>query len=174
MSFKRTATIVAVGGALATWLANAATSNREIAPAPIARTAPIEMRGAELASEIARLHDRLRPDASPRQPGRNLFSFRPGAAQAAQAAPSPARLFLAPPASAVTSPESGLTLSGLAEDLGPDGETIRTAIISSGTQLFLVKAGEMVTDRYRVASISADAVELAATADGRTLRLALK
>src|SRR6266481_2172087 len=83
MNLKRTATIVAIGGALLAWLAGAATSNREIAPAPISRSAPIEARGAELAVEVARLHERLRPTATPRQPGRNLFVFHAAPARGA-------------------------------------------------------------------------------------------
>ncbi|MBI3491355.1 MAG: hypothetical protein HY047_06180 [Acidobacteria bacterium] len=172
MSLKRTATIVVVGGALAAWLANAATSNREIAPAPIARTAPIEVRGAELASEIARLHERLRPNASPRQPGRNLFSFRTERARPATVAPTLAPGFFVPMPAA--SADSGLKLSGLAEDPGPDGSPLRTAIISSQTQLYLVREGETVTERYRVTKISADAVELADLNNGGSLRLVLK
>jgi hypothetical protein len=174
MSVKRTATIVVVGGALAAWLANAATSNREIVPAPIARTAPIEMRGAELAEEIARLRERLRPSASPQQPARNLFTFRSAAAPPAPVvpAPVPGLFFPAPPVAATSA--SGLTLSGLAEDPAPDGSTVRTAIISSPTQLYLVKEGETVTARYRVTRISADAVELADLAGGAALRLVLK
>jgi len=34
------------------------------------------MRGAELAAEVARLHERLRPNAAPSVPGRNVFTFR--------------------------------------------------------------------------------------------------
>src|SRR6266702_2389829 len=93
MNLKRTATIVAIGGALLAWLAGAATSNREIAPAPISRSAPIEARGAELAVEVARLHERLRPTATPRHPGRNLFTFRAAVVRSAPApvaAPRPA------------------------------------------------------------------------------------
>jgi hypothetical protein len=174
MSLKRAATIVVVGGALAAWLTAAATSNREIAPVPIARTAPIEMRGAELADEIARLRERLRPTASPQQPARNLFSFRSGAVRPAVVAPAsvPGLFFPAPPAAATS--ESGLKLSGLAEDPAPDGSAVRTAIISSPTQLYLVKEGETVTARYRVTKISADAVELADLTGGATLRLLLK
>lgn len=174
MSFKRTATIVVVGGALAAWLANAATSNREIAPAPVARKAPIDVRGAELADEISRLHERLRPTATPRTPARNLFSFRSEAARPAPVAPAPKPgLFFPAPPAAVT-PESGFKLSGFAEDPGPDGTVVRTAIISSPTQLYLVKEGEAVTARYRVTKISAGAVELADVNGGAPLRLVLK
>ncbi|MBI3403437.1 MAG: hypothetical protein HY048_18655 [Acidobacteria bacterium] len=174
MSVKRTATIVVVGGALAAWLASAATSSREIAPAPITRTAPIEVRGAELAEEIARLHERLRPTAMPQSPGRNLFAFKSGGARPATAAPAPAPGLFFPAPPVVAAPDSGFRLSGLAEDPGPDGPPVRTAIISSPTQLFLVKEGDAVTARYRVAKIAADAVELADVNGGAPLRLVLK
>src|SRR5205809_7934315 len=84
MNLKRTATIGAVGGALVAWLASAATSNRPIPPPIVIRTPPIDLRGAELADEIARLHERLRPTTTPNQPGRNLFSFRAARARAAE------------------------------------------------------------------------------------------
>jgi hypothetical protein len=174
MSSKQTATIVVVGGALAAWLANAATSNHESAPAPVARAAPIEARGAELADEIARLHERLRPSALPRTPARNLFSFRSDVARPAPAAPAPAPSLFFPVPSAATKPESGLKLSGFAEDSSPDGGIVRTAIISSPTQLYLVKEGEAVTARYRVTKISSDAVELTDVNGGASLRLVLK
>ena len=85
MNLKRTATIVLGGAAIGAWLAGAATSNHSDSREADRSTAPaIEARGAELATEIARLQERLRPTATPRQPGRNLFSFR--AARAARAA----------------------------------------------------------------------------------------
>src|SRR5712692_10284006 len=94
MNLKRTATIAVVGGALVAWLAGAATSNRSIAPPILAPAAPIEARGAELANEIARLHERLRPTATPAQPGRNLFVYHAAAPRAAApiapVAPKPA------------------------------------------------------------------------------------
>src|SRR5258707_12841351 len=76
MSSKWTATSVVVGGALATWLANAATSNHETAPPPAVRAAPIDGRGAGLAEETARLHDPLRPTALPQTPARNALSLQ--------------------------------------------------------------------------------------------------
>ncbi len=176
MSSKWTATSVVVGGALATWLANAATSNHETAPAPVVRAAPIDVRGAELAEEIARLHDRLRPSALPQTPVRNAFSFRSAAAKPAPAAPAAAPMpgLFFPVPSAATKPESGLKLSGFAEDPAPDGAIVRTAIISGPTQLYLAKEGETVASRYRVTKISADAVELADINSGASLRLVLK
>ena len=174
MNWKRTATIAIVGGALAAWLAAAATSGiRDATPPPVARRAPIEMRGAELATEIARLHERLRPIASPRESGRNLFQFiAPKPKPALPPAPAPvthAALSDVP----VPLPPPPLKLSGIAEDPGPDGP-IRTAIISGQGQLFLVKQGEMITTRYRVARISADVVELVDLNTNTPLRLAMR
>jgi hypothetical protein len=171
MHWKRTTAIVVAGAALAAWLAGAATSNREM-PAPIAlRSARIEARGAELASEIAKLHDRLRPTATPRQPGRNLFAFHAApVAPVAPALPAPAiAAWLAPRAPA----QPALKLAGIAEDPGPDGP-VRLAIISGEGQLFMVKEGEAVTPRYRMMKIAADVVELMDVGDGTTRRLALK
>ncbi len=56
---------------------------------------------------------------------------------------------------------------------GPEAP-VRTAIVSAPGQLFLVKEGQNVTLRYRVAKISADVVELTDLGNGATLRLALK
>ena len=171
MNLKRTATIVVVGAVLAAWLAGAATSNRAL-PSPIAvQASPIEARGEELAKEIARLHERLRPTASPRQPGRNLFAFtathgRPAAAPVVESRPA---IVEAPAAPA----QPALKLAGIAEDSGPDGPE-RTAFISGPGQLFMVKVGENVTSRYLVARISADVVELKDLADGSIRRLAMK
>jgi hypothetical protein len=171
MNVKRAATIVVVGGALAAWLAAAATSgNRGVAPPLVVEAPAVDAHGAELAAEVARLHDRLRPDAVPKHT-RNLFAF-------AIQKPRPA-VVVAPPAPALTeAPRSPvapppLKLVGVAEDAGPNGPE-RTAIISGFGQLFLAKEGQNVTLRYRVAKVSADVVELADADDGTTLRLALK
>jgi len=71
-----------------------------------------------------------------------------------------------PPPAAVEPP---FKLIGIAEDGGA-----RTAILSSPAQLLMVRDGDLVASTYRVTGISADAVELTATADGAILRLALK
>lgn len=174
MHLKRTATIVVAGAACAAWLAAAATSSRRedapAAPAPPVRDA----RAETLATSIARLHDRLRPMVAPRQAHRNPFEFatlarRPSAAPAARSA---AALSEASPVTRapVAAP---LTLEGIAEDAGPNGP-VRTAIISTAGNLFLVKTGETVTPQYRVTNVDADSVELVDTVSGATLRFALK
>ena len=173
MNMKRTATLAVVGAALAAWLAGAATSNHTIPPPAPTEPAVIEVRGAELASEIARLQERLRPSATPSQPGRNLFTFGTAARRPAPvAALAPQR-----PASSDVLPQApalpALKLAGIAEDAGPDGP-IRTAIISGEGQLHMAKEGETITPRYRVVQISADVVELLDLIDGSTRRLALR
>ena len=173
MNLKRTATIAVVGGALAAWLAGAATSNRTVAPPIVAPPPPIEARGAELASEIAKLHDRLRPTAMPRQPGRNLFVYH--AAAPAAGAPMPATKAALSEAVPLAAPAAlpPLKLAGIGEDDGPDGP-LRVAFIAGDGQLFMVKEGESVTPRYRVTKISADVVELRDLNDNTLRRLALR
>jgi hypothetical protein len=172
MNAKRAAAIVLGGGALAAWLAAAATSPHD-APAPFAFTpSPIDTRGAELAAEIARLNERLRPSAVPSAHPRNLFMFRDRlAVPAAPLVPPPA----ASPAVELPAASAASTfkLAGIAEDQGPDGP-IRTAFVSGDGQLFVVKEGENVTARYRVAKIGADGIELVDTGDGSTRRLVWK
>ena len=169
MNMKRTAAMAVVGGALLAWLAGAATSNREPPAVPVFGPAPIEIRGAELASEVARLHERLRPVASPREPGRNLFVFHTVPVRPAMAAPAPALSEARPAVIA----QPSLKLSGIAEDPGPDGP-VRTAFIAGEGQLFMVKEGDRVASRYRVNKISADVVELTDLADNSVRRLAMR
>lgn len=172
MNLKRTTTIAVVGAALAAWLAGAATSNHAIPPAPVVQETSVEKRGAELAREIERLHERLAPAVTPRSPGRNLFTFRSMAVRAAPpaaAAPQAALTEFAPAPIALPP----LKLAGIAEDAGADGPA-RMAFISGDGQLFMVKEGETVTPRYRVAKISADVVELTDVIDNSVRRLALR
>jgi hypothetical protein len=173
MNLMRTATIAVAGGALAAWLAAAATSGvRDAVAPPAAQRTAADTSGAELATEIARLHERLRPTSSPRQPGRDLFRFsapkpKPSAVIATHAALTEAITTPAP------LPPPPFKLSGIAEDPGRDGPD-RTAIVAGSGQLFLVKEGEMVTPRYRVMRISADVVELLDVGTNLPLRLGMK
>jgi hypothetical protein len=161
---KRTATLVVVLGALAAWLASAATSGIR-PPRPAASVIPrIDQRGAALVAEIERLHDRLRPGAAPEH-GRNLFKFAP-----VHTAAAPVAAVVEPVATVPAAPsQPPFKLIGIAEDGGT-----RTAILSSPSQLLMVKDGDLVASSYRVTGISTDTVELTATADGSVLRLALK
>jgi hypothetical protein len=173
MNFTRTATILVVGAVLIAWLASAATSKREFQPPIITPPQAIDARGVELTKEIARLHERLRPTTPPADPRRNLFTFRARTAPAA-ARPDTASLLPATlEASTQRVSEPPLKLAGIAEDDGADGPD-RTAIISGGGQLFMVKEGDTVAGRYRVARISTDAVELTDVNAGIVRRLVMK
>ena len=172
MNVKRIAMLGVAGGALAAWLASASTTGRpRITPAAPRGPSAVELRGAELAAEIARLRERLHPTTTP-QAGRNLFEFssRASAVRANAATPStpmptenPQPVFAPPP----------LTLVGIAEDSGPDG-AIRTAIISGLGQLFFAKVGERVNERFQVTRISPDAAELIDTDSNASFTLALR
>jgi hypothetical protein len=170
LNVKRTATIAIIGGALVAWFAGAATSNRPLTPLPRTQAIAVEERGAALAEEIARLHERLRPTATPRQPARNLFAFRAAVAPAPpveKPRPALSEVAIAPAA------QPPLKFVGIAEDESADG-VVRTAFVSGEGQLFMVKEGEMVTPRYRVAKIAADVIELQDVTDNSVRRLALR
>jgi len=172
MHVKRTATLVVVGLPVTAWLYAAATSGlrREIV-VPTERVSPIDARSERLAAEIARLHDRLRPDTAPSQPGRNLFAFT---GHAAAPAPAVTRAALSEAAVQVPiAPPPPFKLIGVAEEAGPDGP-VRTAIIAAPGQVFLVKEGDAVASRYRVTKISAEVVELVEPGDAPPLRLSLR
>ncbi len=132
----RTATFVLGAGAIAALIAGATTAGRRPVGTPtIERARPVELQGAELAAEIARLQERLRPTTEP-STSRNLFRFN------APVRPTmdtplvvPDALPPAPPAM-----RPPLTLVGLAEDT-TDAGVVRTAIISGFGDIFLVKAG---------------------------------
>jgi hypothetical protein len=172
MNVKRTVMIGVAGGAVAVWIAAAATSNtRTIAPIVPVKRNVIDKSGAELAVEVKRLHERLRPSDTPLH-SRDLFRY--AAKPAASSGSTTTATFVAPapepPPAAIVAP---LKLEGLAEDHGDQG-TVRTAIISGFGDIFLVKEGDQVTLRYRVAKISPDAVELTDLTDNTPLRLALR
>jgi hypothetical protein len=176
MKFKRTALLMLAAGALAVWLAAAATSDhRDQMQLAVAAAAPVDASGAALAKEVARLRDRLRPGVPPSH-DRDLFQFAPVKRVNNPAAPVP--LVVRPASSEATAapvpPPPALKLIGIAEDVTPEGRPVRTAIISGPGQLFLVKEGDPVTARYVVAQISPDVVELTDAADHSARRLALK
>jgi hypothetical protein len=174
MNVKRTAMIGVAAVAVAVWISAATTSNvRTVVPVVPAKASVVDKSGAELAVEVKRLHERLRPSDTPVH-SRDLFRYAgKGSASAAAAA-----VTAAPPAPAVQEQAfaplvAPLKLEGLAEDQGDQGP-VRTAIISGFGDIFLVKLGDSVTSRYRVAKISPDAVELTDLSNNTPLRLALR
>jgi Tfp pilus assembly protein PilP len=58
------------------------------------------------------------------------------------------------------SPVDELKLIGIAEDTPGAADPGRTAIVSFGGRVLMVRAGDTIGARYRVARIGADAIEL--------------
>ena len=167
MNVKRIAMLSAGGALLAAMIASATTSGVR-RPAPVVippNTTAIELQGAELAAEVARLRARLRPTDQPQDPARNLFQFGARAARTAPAAPVLPLESVAAPA---PPPPPPFTLIGFASE-----GAVRTAIISGSGDLFLAREGDSITSQYRVIRIDADGVELGAL-DGRTVTLTLQ
>jgi hypothetical protein len=125
---------------------------------------------AEVQAQTARLKARLAQAPSASEPIRNPFTFAPRdngrrAPRAATPVPEPVAL---PPA------EPAIELVGVAEDRTKDG-IVRTAIVSSlSGDLFLVKEGETIVDRYKVKAVGPDAVDLSDLLSGGTRRLTLR
>ena len=169
MHVTRTAVILVGAAAVAALVTGAVTSNRDVPRPAQPRRYAIDARSADLSKEIARLHERLRPDATPRQPARNLFSFQAARPVPAPPPPAPAAVVAAP----VAPPPSPFKLVGLAEDSAADGP-VRIAFIAADGQFFVAKEGDALTPRFRVTKISADVVEITDVTDGSTRRLGLK
>jgi|KBSSwiStaDraftv2_1062776.scaffolds.fasta_scaffold14410_2 hypothetical protein len=173
MNVKRTVMIGAAVGAVAVWIAAAATSNtRSVVPVVSTKPTVVDKSGAALAVEVRRLHERLRPSDTPSH-SRDLFQYAARSSSASRSTVAP--LPVAPPPAISDAPAivAPLKLEGLAEDRTDQGPA-RTAIISGFGEIFIVKEGESVTLRYRVAKISAEAVELTDLNDNTPLRLALR
>jgi hypothetical protein len=153
---------------LAAWLASAAGVGRPSIP-PVPSRSPEALQLDALASGVEsqalRLRQRLAVAPAPRPTIRNPFEF--------VVEPPPAVRDRTPivPAAPVNDvpPEPNLVLIGLAED----GST-RTAMIESGDELVMAIEGQTIVGRYRVAKVSADAVELVDLVAGTTRRLFLK
>ena len=166
----------AVSGAtvLAGWLASSPPAN-----APTGTTSPARSpraRDASGASDIQAQAERLRTGLQGERnytaPQRNPFRFEvgrdvdPGSVERGTASePEPAP-------EPVATPPPPMSLSGIAEDQ-VNGETSRTAVVSSPAGVDLVREGDEILG-YRVAHIEGEAVELVRIADGTTRRLALK
>ena len=171
MNTKRVAWLVVGAGAVAVWLAGAATTGvRPPQVIVVPKPAAIDLQGEALAAEITRLHERLRPTAAPVQT-RDLFRYANRvAAKPGESAPAAAPAV--PLAPADLTPKPAFRLVGIAEDAGADGP-VRTAIVSNGGALVFVKEGEALS-HFRVTRIAADVVEFTNTDDNTLLRLALR
>jgi hypothetical protein len=175
MNVTRTAVFGLSAAAVAALIAGATTSTtRRLEPLRAIDTKAVELKGAELDAEIARLRDHLRPTTAPSDSTRNLFQFgsRTVPPRAAIAAAPAARAGNVP-APAPAAPPPAVTLVGIAQDGGADAPS-RTAIISAFGELMILKEGQNIAYTYRVERIGADGVDLLVLKDGSTLHLPLK
>jgi len=167
----------AVSGAtvLAGWLASSPPANAPVSSAPVQRRALAAQPAAEsdIQEQAARLQTRVRQEIAYRDPERNPFRF--GARQAAaRTASAGSPVVTLPVETAPPVPQApAVSLAGIAEDQVGE-RTERTAILSTPSNVLLVREGDEVMGQYRVTKIDAGAVELLKLADGTTLRLALK
>lgn len=148
--------------AVATWLTAASAPDVRPPAAPLVPEPParLDTSSATLQAEITRLHARIGPTAVP-EGRRDLFRFSARAPRPTrqavrrpvdavpEAAPMPAVIPAVPP----------LALIGVAEDASPDGP-VRTAIVSGLGDVFLVKPGESISGRFRVAAVSPASVDI--------------
>jgi hypothetical protein len=117
-------------------------------------------------------------EAMPRRvdPRRNPFRFGARGEIGTQAA--------APPATGSWGDETwiepqqparpALQLLGIAEDVGADGSTERTAVMSAMNQVYLVRDGDQIALRFLVRRVDADGVEVEDLVDESLLRLPLR
>jgi hypothetical protein len=136
------------------------------APAPAERTSTRV--AVPERDGLAVLEHRAQPAPALNASRRNIFRERDRAA----AAPAGA-IRVGVPAEPVPSappipPAPVVTLLGLAET-NEGGRVVRTAVISTGGELWMVKEGDTVAGRYRVAAVAADRVDLKDVQSG-TLR----
>jgi hypothetical protein len=131
-------------------------------------------------SQAERLRTRLTSPPPFKPPSRNPFRFHEPSAPAASGLA--ARAHTGEGAAVLSTsqieppqqPERPeMQLVGVAEERGPDGRVVRTAIVSAMTQLFYAKEGERVLGRYEVVRIGADRAQLK-DPDGQTFSLALR
>ena len=172
MNLRRIAWLGVTSIAVASWFSAASTPELRT-PSLVERassTRDLDRSAAAMQSEVARLHDRIAPTATPSH-ARDLFRFvgrapRPvtGASQqpAAQAAEVPVE----------TPARPTLQLIGVAEDESADG-IVRTAIVSGLGDLFLVKPGDIVAGQYLVERVTSDAVQLTDTSTSASTTLTL-
>jgi hypothetical protein len=168
MTWKATAAasgVMLVG----TWLASyAPVGGPKPQPSTVPTIAHTEAAAADIQREADRLHGRLQQVAAYRLPSRNPFRFNP---RPDPPAPAPRPIVTEPITPVVEAPPTPrLVVAGIGEDHVGD-EIVRTAVISTATDVHVVKVGDTIADTYKVASISATGVELVRLDTGAILQL---
>jgi hypothetical protein len=176
MSAKRAAGYSGGALLLLAWLSSASGLMRQTSDAP-EPARPVETAGAatlaaDVQAQAERLKTRLAAAPAPQEPFRNPFVFAPREQTPRRERPAPAEI--PPPAAFAAPPEPAIELIGVATSESPKGP-VRTAILSAlSGELFLVKEGDVIAGRFRIAAVGADVVELTDVVSGVSRRLALK
>jgi hypothetical protein len=187
MAMVRVLLIVGAVGGLTAWVIAQGTTNpagpRDHPAAPLAPAAATEAvsraattRDPDFDVEISRLRARLGVMPTPSLSGRNPFEF--GAAPSSRRASTSGHhsSALAPADAAepdATPDRPPMQLLGVAAD-GSGAAPVRTAVIATPRQLYLVREGEQIALRFLVVRISDDAVELRDLVSDDTFPLALR
>ena len=143
----------------------------EPSPAVPRRVVAAQAQAAGDIQELAvRLQAGVRAEVAFREPERNPFRF---SSRADPPKTTPELEPAAPAAAAVPAPPAlpVLSLIGVAAD-DVDGVIQRTAIISTGQSVLLVREGDAVGAGYTVLKVEEGAVDLTSTADRSVRRLA--
>ena len=172
MNIRRIAWLGVMSIAVASWFSAASTPELRT-PSLLERASSsgeLDRSAATMQSEVARLHDRIAPTATPSH-ARDLFRFAGRAPRPMNGAPQrPAVQAAEAPVETPARPT--LQLIGVAEDESADG-MVRTAIMAGLGDLFLVKAGDIVAGQYLVERVTSDAVQLTDTSTSASTTLTL-
>ena len=178
MTLRKATLYVGGGSLLVAWFSSAASVSlspgpRRVAERQTAVAAPTDGVAANVQAQSRRLKQRLSAAPLPQQPVRNPFAFRPAplvveaSTPVSGVTPEPAVVPL-PPA------EPRLELIGVAEQR-VDQVLVRTAMIATeSNELIMAVVGASVLDRYTVAAIAAEGVDLTDTTTGQVRRLVLQ
>jgi hypothetical protein len=141
------------------WLvaALAACASSSTPPAPAERTPAVT--AVPDRDGLTVLEHRAQPSPALSASRRNIFRERDRVAPAPPVATRAAVPVEPAPAESLIPPAPLVTLLGLAEKTD-SGHLVRTAVISTGGELWIVKEGDTVAGRFRVGAVSLDRVDL--------------
>jgi hypothetical protein len=186
MALVRVLLIVGAVGGLTAWVIAQGTSTpagpRDHPAAPLAAAPATEAMSRAATTtdpdfdvEISRLRARLGVMPTPSLSGRNPFEFGavPSSRHAATSGHHSSALAPADAAPDATPDRPPMQLLGVAAD-GSGAAPVRTAVIATPRQLYLVREGEQIALRFLVVRVSDDAVELRDLVSDDTFSLSLR
>jgi hypothetical protein len=177
MTATRAAAYSGGGLLLVAWLAYAGVERepQPVQDAPKAvETSGTETLASDVQAQAERLKTRLAAAPTLQPTARNPFAFTVHERETPRERHAPPVETAVAPEAPPPPVEPAIELVGMATNHTADG-LVRTAVISAlSGELFLVKEGEMIATRYKVASVAADTAELTDLLTGATRRLTLK